>query len=321
LTPTGSVEFYDGSTHLGTGSSLSGTGTTATSTFTTSMLSATSHTIKAVYVPTGPFNTSNNTLMQTVAQATPTITVTDSGGTYSGTTFPAMASIAPINGIADTNDVTFTYTGTTNGNVPYGPTTTAPTDAGNYSVTATVATGGDYTSATSSPATDFTILRANQSINWSAPTAIPFGQPLSAAQLNAMVTVVGPAPAGAVTYTPNFGAILAPGMYTLNVTVAQTDDYNSATATVPLTVLSAAQQATNLITQVNALVDVGVLNKGDGNALTAKLALKGNNGDSGKVGAFIDQVNDFVSAGKLTVLQAAPLLKAADDLLLSLSLS
>ena len=53
--PTGSVEFYDGSTDLGPGSALSGSGNSATSTFTTSTLTAGSHSISAVYTPTRGF--------------------------------------------------------------------------------------------------------------------------------------------------------------------------------------------------------------------------------------------------------------------------
>ena len=64
--PTGSVEFYDGSTDLGHGSALSGSGTSATSTLTTSTLTVGSHSINAVYTPTGDFVGSSGSLTQTV---------------------------------------------------------------------------------------------------------------------------------------------------------------------------------------------------------------------------------------------------------------
>ena len=64
--PTGSVEFYDGSTDLGPGSALSGSGNSATSTLTTSTLTAGSHSISAVYTPTGDFAGSSGSLTQTV---------------------------------------------------------------------------------------------------------------------------------------------------------------------------------------------------------------------------------------------------------------
>ncbi len=64
--PTGSVEFFDGSTDLGAGSALSGSGSSATSTFSTSSLSVATHTIKAVYTATGDFQGSQRTVSQVV---------------------------------------------------------------------------------------------------------------------------------------------------------------------------------------------------------------------------------------------------------------
>jgi hypothetical protein len=63
------------------------------------------------------------------------------------------------------------------------------------------------------------------------------GTPLSSAQLNATVTGVtgGDAP-GALTYDPPLGTVLPPGTQKLKVTAAATDDYDSATAEVSVTV-------------------------------------------------------------------------------------
>jgi len=74
--PTGSVEFYDGSTDLGPGSALSGSGSTATSTFTISTLTATNHVITATYVPadTTDYTTASATVTINVAPATLTVT-------------------------------------------------------------------------------------------------------------------------------------------------------------------------------------------------------------------------------------------------------
>src|SRR6202035_2530729 len=52
---TGSVDFYDGLTALGSGTALAGSGNRATSTFTSPSLSVTFHTINAVYLPAGIF--------------------------------------------------------------------------------------------------------------------------------------------------------------------------------------------------------------------------------------------------------------------------
>ena len=64
--PTGTVEFYEGSTDLGPGSALSGSGNSATSTLTTSTLTVGSHSISAVYTSTGDFVGSSGSLTQTV---------------------------------------------------------------------------------------------------------------------------------------------------------------------------------------------------------------------------------------------------------------
>src|SRR5262249_396283 len=73
--PTGSVEFFEGSTDLGHGTALSGSGNTATSTFSTAKLTAGIHAIRAVYTPSGLFQGSSDTLTQLVNQATPTLSI------------------------------------------------------------------------------------------------------------------------------------------------------------------------------------------------------------------------------------------------------
>jgi hypothetical protein len=84
-----------------------------------------------------------------------------------------------------------------------------------------------------------------------------------------------------------------------------------------ISVTSAAQQAADLQAQVNALKAAGVLNKGQANALLVKLNLQGNAGDIDKVESFLDQVEDFQSAGILTKAQARALRGPGTILLLS----
>ena len=84
--PTGSVEFYDGTTDLGPGSALSGSGTSATSTFTISTLDAGVHaSISAVYVPNGNYVGSSGSLSLTVNPAPLTITADNASKTYGHT--------------------------------------------------------------------------------------------------------------------------------------------------------------------------------------------------------------------------------------------
>ncbi len=97
-------------------------------------------------------------------KTTPTVGVSDNGGTYNGSSYPETFVSATANGLNDTNssDFTFTYVGT--GSTTYGPTGTAPTNAGSYSVVATYNGSTNYNSAMSG-ATGFTIAKANSSVS------------------------------------------------------------------------------------------------------------------------------------------------------------
>ncbi|KAF0187908.1 MAG: hypothetical protein FD165_2873, partial [Gammaproteobacteria bacterium] len=78
-------------------------------------------------------------------------------------------------------------------------------------------------------------------ITWTAPAAITYGTALSATQLNATANVPG-----TFTYTPAAGTVLNAGTQMLSLVFAPNDTvaYNSATATVSLTVNKAAATAT-----------------------------------------------------------------------------
>ena len=75
-------------------------------------------------------------------------------------------------------------------------------------------------------------------ITWPTPSAILYGTPLSATQLDATVTVNGATVAGTFNYLPTEGTVLGAGTQTLSVTFTPTNpnEYSSATATVQLVV-------------------------------------------------------------------------------------
>lgn len=79
-------------------------------------------------------------------------------------------------------------------------------------------------------------VQTTPSISWATPSAISYGTPLSATQLNAASSV-----AGTFTYSPAAGTVLAAGAHTLTVTFTPTNttNYTTATATVTLTVTQA----------------------------------------------------------------------------------
>ena len=103
--PTGSVEFYEGSTKLGPGSALSGSGTSATSTLTTSTLIPGSQSISAVYTPTGTFAGSSGSVTQTVNTPPATTTFLGDDSTTEGSWIGVYGSqgynvINATNGVA-----------------------------------------------------------------------------------------------------------------------------------------------------------------------------------------------------------------------------
>jgi len=105
-------------------------------------------------------------------------------------------------------------------------------------------------------ALDFSVITPNvcvspvlttPTITWPLPSAITYGTPLSATQLDATATGVGGTSlAGTYSYTPATGAVLQAGAQTLSVTFTPNDttDYTTATATVPLTVNQATPSVT-----------------------------------------------------------------------------
>jgi hypothetical protein len=83
---------------------------------------------------TADYNTVTSTVSVAVNKATATAFALGSlTQTYANLSLPATAATTP-SGLA----VTYSYSGTSNGGVTYGPSATAPTLAGSYTVTATI---------------------------------------------------------------------------------------------------------------------------------------------------------------------------------------
>jgi large repetitive protein len=100
---------------------------------------------------------------------------------------------------------------------------------------------GNINYAPSSGDAAITINKADQAINWNDPASIVYGATLGSAQLNSTVSVVGPAPAGALTYSPASGTLPHAGAHQpLTVSVAATNNYNAASRTVHIDVAKAA---------------------------------------------------------------------------------
>jgi hypothetical protein len=98
------------------------------------------------------------------------------------------------------------------------------------------------------------------------------------------------------------------------------------TAFITVVVTSVKDQIENLIARIEDLVAAGLLNQGNGNALTAKLgnALKslekGNERAAiNKINAFINQVQAFIRSGKLPAVQGQILIDIANNIISDLT--
>ncbi len=230
---SGSVEFYDGACGVGTpffNGTPDGSGQVSAP---ISSLTAGSHTISACYLANTDFTASSNTVGQTVNPATPVITVTGSNTfTYNGS--PQGPDSADTGG--STSLPTFSYSGTSNGAVPYGPSATKPTLAGSYTVTASVLADANYTAASSAPFA-FTIGRATPVVTVTGSTTFTFNGspqgPNAAATGGSTGTL-----SFSYTGTPNGGGGYGPsatpptnaGNYTVTASVAQDDNYSAASS-------------------------------------------------------------------------------------------
>jgi hypothetical protein len=233
VTVSGGAFTYDGNPHAATASATGVGGASVAGAFN---LNYTPGGIPApanagVYGVTASFtstdanygNASGNGSI-TINPATATVTLGNLTQTYDGTSKVVTATTAPA-GL----NVVFGYAGTA-GTV-YGPSSIPPTNAGNYSVTATVSDPNYQGSATGM----FLINQLVPVVTWPTPTDIVYGTALSATQLNATASV-----AGAFVYTPAAGAVLDAGSQKLSATFLPTDstDYGSTSASVLINILA-----------------------------------------------------------------------------------
>jgi len=114
-------------------------------------------------------------------------------------------------------------------------TATSASRIGTYPISCTV---GTLSAANYSPtfvAGTLTITKVTPTLTWAVPSTIPYGTPLTAAQLNASAGGV----AGTLSYSPAACSYLPIGNSTLSATFTPTDttDYSSATAQVSIGVV------------------------------------------------------------------------------------
>ncbi|MGB7437157.1 MAG: Ig-like domain repeat protein [Candidatus Acidiferrum sp.] len=145
-----------------------------------------------------------------------------------------------------------------------------PAGIATLSVTFTPTDTTDYTTATQT--VNLVINQAVPALNWSVPSPISYGTPLSSTQLDATAVGVGGVPLpGTYVYSPGAGIIPSGGTQTLSVvfTPSDTTDYTTASASVPLTV-NAGSSSTTLGLSATSV------NSGTSVALTATVSAGGN---------------------------------------------
>ncbi|MCY2949606.1 MAG: MBG domain-containing protein, partial [Planctomycetota bacterium] len=233
LTVSNSPVTYNASARTATvtvsASSVPGTVSTILLGTAANQTNAGTYATTATFLPTDSANYNSLTTVAAgnfvISKATPTISVNNSPVIY--------------NGIAQTATVAGSVPGTVSSILVDGAAN--QTNAGSYATTGSfVPTDtSNYNSLTSVSAGNFVISKANQTITWATPASILQGTALQATQLNATVDgVSGGSAAGALTYTPAAGTVLAVGTHTLSVSAAATSNYLAASRTVQIVVNS-----------------------------------------------------------------------------------
>ncbi len=172
----------------------------------------------------------NSNVITITTKKTPTVSPVIGSYTYNGSAQGpnSIATLTPT-----PTSVTYSYVGVNP--TSYGPSSTRPTSAGSYTVTATVEADANYVSASSS-ATAFTIAKAASSISVTGSTSFVYS---GSAQGPATSDVTGST--GTVTYsysgvspTVYVTSATAPtnvGSYTVTASVAADTNYEAASST------------------------------------------------------------------------------------------
>jgi uncharacterized repeat protein (TIGR01451 family) len=212
---------------------------------------------------TGDTNLSNNSVnFQTRIQAVPKVSVTDAGGTYNGSQFPATATVAGVNGIPGSSlegvGLTLDYIKLNSDGTTTDLGSSAPYLPGSYSVTASFAGSTDYAAASNT--TSFTIQLPTPTITpflTSASTGLAIGVP--GQPLTDTFAINDTAPG--ITFSINYGdgtnsvttaagaatieldhIYTVTGSFTLTVTATDKNGVSSQQATLPITITTVAME-------------------------------------------------------------------------------
>jgi hypothetical protein len=291
------------------------------------------YTVVAAFTSSDPNYISGGTAQTTftIGKATPTVSVTDAGGTYNGNPFPANGTALGVDGTTPVNgNFTFTYySGSTASGTPLAG---APLTVGTYTVVAAF-TSSDPNYSNGTPVqTTFTIRKATPIVLVMDAGGIYNGKPFPATVLLAGMngqfasSLEGVTPtltyyAGRGTAGVNLGATPPSnaGTYTVVASFAGSSDYSSASAPTTFTINAAA--ATIQLTGVTVVPNLLAFNQTE----TIAVHVSGPGGvNQGTVTFSVDgkSVSASVNAnGDATASLTLPLLTAASPQSISASFS
>ncbi len=250
-TPTGTVDFLDNGTQIGTGT-LDSTGT---ATFATSTLTVGTHPITAVYEGDTNFTTSTSSVVNQVVMQASTTTLTTSGTpSASGAAVTFTATVAPSSGTGTPTGTVNFLDGTTvlasdvaltAGVASFTTSTTSPLALGTHSITAVYSGDTTYAPSTSSPLSQVVVNSAStttvtssanpsvsgESVTFTANVTASSGTPTGTVNFLDGTTVL----ASGVALTSGSASYIATGLTvgTHPITAVYSGDANFATSTSP----------------------------------------------------------------------------------------
>jgi PKD repeat protein len=220
-----------------------------------------------------------------------------------------------------------------------GTTSTEQNPVHKYSAvgTYTVNLTASNTNGTNSTFATISVLKSTPTIVWNDPADIIYKTPLSNTQLNAIaqdpITEADMSTKGTFSYTAagtsaSVGTVLSEGMgqeLMVTFTPTDTENYNTATKTVHINVLTPTQGVENIIDDVQTLISSGDLKSELGDALIKKLDKINESLTAGdtrqaisQLNAFISQVNSLINDGQLTKDQGNALIDKANVIINSI---
>jgi hypothetical protein len=175
----------------------------------------------------------NNVLLQQIVKTTPTITITPNVGGYTYNGFYQGPGLDRVGKGGSSGAVSLSYSGRSS--TTYAASSTPPTNAGDYTVTVSVAEDDTYSAGSASA--NFSITKANAVVN-TPPTAsdITDGQSLASSILTG--GTANPSAGSFAFTTPSYKPAVGTSSQSMTFTPTDTANYNAATTSVSVTVKS-----------------------------------------------------------------------------------